>query len=266
VTVKIYVKGIGILGPGLDGWDKSRPILAGLSPYTAQECSLPMPTILPPMERRRASTTVRLGTHVAQEALEQSGLVADNLATVFASSDGDTDITDQLCSVLATSEKAVSPTRFHNSVHNAPAGYWSIATHSLAPSSSVSCYDVTFAGSLLDAASQVVAEGHPVLLSVYDMAVPEPLHHIRPIHFPFGVALVLDSRQSASVLGQLDIRLNGEVDGVVTTLSSLELETLRQGNPAARALPLLAAIAPLQPAQVVLDYVDENTLQVAVTP
>ncbi|MFB3088039.1 MAG: 3-oxoacyl-ACP synthase, partial [Acidiferrobacterales bacterium] len=79
-------------------------------------------------------------------------------------------------------------------------------------------------------------------------------------------ALVLDSRHSVSVLGQLDIRLNGEVDGVVTTLSSLELETLRQGNPAARALPLLAAIARLQPAQVVLDYVDENRLQVAVTP
>ncbi len=266
MTVKIYVKGIGILGPGLDGWDKSRPILAGLSPYTAQECSLPKPTILPPMERRRASTTVRLGTHVAQEALEQSGLVADNLATVFASSDGDTDILDQLCSVLATSEKAVSPTRFHNSVHNAPAGYWSIATHSLAPSSSVSCYDVTFAGGLLDAASQVVAEGRPVLLSVYDIAVPEPLHQVRPVSVPFGVALVLDSRHSVSVLGQLDIRLNGEADGVVTTLSSLELETLRQGNPAARALPLLAAIARLQPAQVVLDYVDENTLQVAVTP
>lgn len=263
--MEIYVNGIGILGPGLDGWDKSHPILAGLLPYTAQDCNPPQPTILSPMERRRASSTVRLGAHVAQEALAQSGLRADELAAVFASSDGDTDILDHLCSALALPEKAVSPTRFHNSVHNAPAGYWSIATHSLAPSSSVSCYDVTFAGSLLDAVSQVVAEGHPVLLSVYDIAVPEPLHHIRPIHFPFGVALVLDSRQSASVLGQLDIRLNGEVDGVVTTLPSLELETLRQGNAAARALPLLAAIARKQPAQVILDYVGTSSLNVEVT-
>jgi hypothetical protein len=266
LTLKIYISGIGIFGPGLDGWERSRLIFAGRSPYIPQDSSLPQPTILPPMERRRASTSIRLGTCVAQEALEQSGLTADNLATVFASSDGDNDILDQLCSVLATSEKAVSPTRFHNSVHNAPAGYWSIATHSLAASSSMSCYDFTFAGGLLDAASQAVVENRPVLLSVYDTAVPEPLYQARPRSVAFGVALVLDVQRSASVLGALAVGLsngNGEAE---TRLPVAELERLRQGNPAARALPLLVAIARKQPAQVVLDYVVGNSVHIAFTP
>ena len=36
----------------------------------------------------------------------------------------------EICEALATDEREVSPTRFHNSVHNASAGYWGIATRS----------------------------------------------------------------------------------------------------------------------------------------
>ena len=47
---------------------------------------------------------------------------------MFASTYGDLAITDYMCSTLAKAPMTLSPTRFHNSVHNAAAGYWSIAT------------------------------------------------------------------------------------------------------------------------------------------
>ncbi len=262
--LRVYVSGVGVLAPGLDGWQKSRSILVGEFSYAVGDCSQPRPTILPPTERRRASATVRLAVQVAQEAIKQSGLPADDLATVFASADGDTEILGHLCNTLAQPEKAVSPTRFHNSVHNAPAGYWSIATGSTAPSNSLSCYDATFAGGLLDAACQAIVEDRPVLLSTYDITMPDPLSRVRAQCAPFGSALVLDVRQSATTLAKLDIELDEQGDGSETTLPTPELEVLRRANAAARALPVLAAIASGRPTQIVLKYVVGSSLRVKV--
>ncbi len=264
--LQVYVTGVGILGPGLDGWKNSRPILAGDSPYAAQECRRPQPGMLAAMERRRASATVRLGLHVAQEAVEQSGLQSDELATVFASSDGDTEIINYLCDALAAPDKTVSPTRFHNSVHNAPAGYWGIAAKSPAPANSLSCYGATFAAGLLEAACQATVEGRPVLLGVYDIAVPEPLRRARPLRTPFGAALVLDRRPSAGSISQLRIEYHTQCNAPESTVAVPQLEELRRENPAARSLPLLAAIARNEPAEVMLDYVAGNCLRVEVSP
>jgi hypothetical protein len=44
------------------------------------------------------------------------------------------------------------------------------------------------------------------------------------------------------------------------------LERLRQGIPAARALPLLQALALDGPSEVVIDYLDDLRLRVAITP
>ncbi len=264
--LKVYVAGVGILGPGLDGWKNSRLILAGGSPYAVQECRRPQPSMLASTERRRASATVRLGLQVAQEAVEQSGLQSNELATVFASSDGDTEIIDYLCDALAAPDKIVSPTRFHNSVHNAPAGYWSIAAKSLAPANSLSCYGATFAAGLLEAACQATVEDRPVLLSVYDIAAPEPLCQARPLHVPFGAALVLDCRPSAGTVSQLSIGYHTQCSAPESTITTPQLEDLRCGNPAARSLPLLAAIARNEPAEVMLDYVAGNCVRVEISP
>ncbi len=263
--LQVSVSGVGILGPGLNDWQTSRPILAGRRPYVEHELPRPHPTILPATERRRASATVRIGVHIAQEALKQSGLTGDNLATVFASSGGDTEIVHQLCSALAQPEKAVSPTRFHNSVHNAPAGYWSIATGSLAPSCSLTCYDATFAGGLLETACQTSLDKRPVLLAAYDVPSPEPLYQARPLSAPFGAALVLDNGAMPG-LAVLTLEIVSEDEREETTVADPKLEALRRGNPAARALPLLVAIAGNTSAEIVLEYVGGNRLRVSVKP
>lgn len=262
----LHVAGVGVLGPGFDGWAQGRAVLAGQLPYAIGDTPEPRAPLVAATERRRTSYTTRLAMHVAQQALEQSGLPGDELATVFASSDGDTAILHQLCSALALPEKAVSPTAFHNSVHNAPAGYWSIATGSHASSNSLSCCDATFVTGLLDAACQATVEHRPVLLNVYDMKMPQPLHDVRPIDASFATALVLLPERAPGSLTRLDIELQPADESPESVLDQPALEGLRHANPAARALPLLAALARARAGEVVLAYVDGNSVRVKVSP
>ena len=142
------IRGVGVLGPGLPDWPSARPVLAGSVPHKAVDPALPPPAALPANERRRATALVRLALAVATEALDG---YAGEFASVFASSEGDLFITDHICRALLMPERPVSPTLFHNSVHNAPAGYLSIACRNRAPYTSISAVDETVAAGLLEA-------------------------------------------------------------------------------------------------------------------
>ena len=165
--------------PGLVGWAAACPVLAGLAPYEPAKF-VPQPvTLLPPAERRRAAVATRLAIGVASEALAQRRVVTRQRWRWCSHHLAATAIrcNDILC-VLATAGREVSPTRFHNSVHNAPAGYWSVATGSCEPSTSLCAYDASFAAGLVDAAAQVTVDDRPVTLVAYDLPYPEPLHFV----------------------------------------------------------------------------------------
>ena len=58
---------------------------------------------------------VRWALHVrAQEAMEQAQVDAREVATVFASSGGETGVLDRLCTALAAPTRMISPTLFHH--------------------------------------------------------------------------------------------------------------------------------------------------------
>ncbi len=240
--MEITISGVGLLAPGLIGWDAGRAVLAGLSPFRPDEVPDPDAMMLPPNERRRSSDCVRWAVQVAQEAMAKSGLDPRDVPTVFASSGGEMGVFDKLCRALATPERTVSPTLFHQSVHNAAAGYWGIATAGQQSSTALSCYDDSFAAGLLEAVTMVGVERCPVLLVAYDLAVPSPLSQARPITTGFAVALLLappSDLSSAVMRVQLEEGEVADNDG----LADLGLEGVRQDNPAARSLPLLRAIA-----------------------
>ena len=264
--MRVYVGAVGLAAPGLDGWNASRDVLTGRVPYRERPARRLAPALLPAAERRRSTATVHLALQVAQEALENAGREGRGVAAVFASSGGDYDMLHQLCQALAAPPRAVSPTRFHNSVHNAGAGYWGIAAGTHAPSTALAGYDGTCAAGVLEAAAQVVTEGDPVLLVVYEQVPPEPLHAHRPLCGEFGAALLLTRARGQDSLAALDIALGSEADTAPSHMDDPGLEALRGGNPAARALPLLAALAREAPATVVLDYIDAQPLRVRCTP
>jgi hypothetical protein len=240
-VIDVHVDGIGLLGPGLPGWAASRAVLAGDAPYVAADMPKPVTDLLPPAERRRCGETARLALAIGTEALAASGAAAADVASVFTSSSGNGEVVHQICESLAAPERDVSPTRFHNSVHNAPAGYWSIATGARGPSTSLCAHESSFTAGLLEAAVQAHCEALRVLLVAYDMPHPFPLSVVAPVSAPFGVALLLAPQRSDASLARLAIRLADAAAD--TVMPDAALEALRRGNSAARALPLLAAAA-----------------------
>jgi hypothetical protein len=258
-----YIEGIGLLGPGLDGWTGSVPLLTGSSAYTPRDTVLPVPDGLPPAERRRIGRVVKLALGVGLQATSRAGADPATLPAVFSSSGGDGHNCHEICQALATDERTISPTRFHNSVHNAAAGYWSIATGAKAPSNALCAHDASFAAGLLEALTQVVVERTSVLLVAYDSQYPPPIHMKRPITDAFGVALVLSLEQSTAAIARIAVSLG---DARADRMKDPVLEALRSSIPAARSLPLLYHLAYRKPALVNIEYLDDRSLAVEVTP
>ncbi|HAF44552.1 MAG TPA: 3-oxoacyl-ACP synthase [Gallionellaceae bacterium] len=263
--MRLYVEGIGLLGPGLDGWSASRAVLTGEAAYVAAPTNLRASDMLPAAERRRAGVPIKLALTVGQEAFLQAGRETKTASTVFTSSGGDNDNVHAINGILATAPREVSPTRFHNSVHNAAAGYWCIAAGSHEPSTSLCAYDASFVAGLLESATQVVVDDAVVALVAYDHSYPEPLHSVRPITTSFGAALILTKQQSAKSLAAIDVEFRSG-KAPETTMKDEALEDLRKGVPAARVLPLLAALAAAKTTQISIDYLEGNHLDIRVTP
>jgi len=263
--MRIFVEGVGLLGPGLNGWQASRPVLSGGEAYVSMPAVIVASDRLPPAERRRTGIPVKLALAVGFEAFTNAERDAAATATVFTSSSGDGEILHQICETLASAERQISPTRFHNSVHNAAAGYWSIAARSQEPSTSLCCYDASFAAGLFEAAAQVVVNGVAVALIAYDQPYPEPLRALRPVGANFGMALVLAPQPSGRTFASMEVTLVAD-EARPTCMSDAGLEKVRASIPAARSLPLLSALGRGATEVVVLDYVAGNRLRVAVAP
>lgn len=261
---RVRVRGVGLLGPGLADWPSGQSLLRAPADWVPVPTVLSPPARLPAAERRRAGEIVRLSMAVADQACTQAAIDTQALATVFAASSGDAANCHALCETLATPERAVSPTRFTNSVHNAVAGYWHIATTSRAPSTSLCAHDASFGAGLLEALVQCVAGQRPVLLVAADGPYPEPLHGVRPLSAAFGVALLLDVDAPDAAGPRLALAGAAGTPMADVPCDDARLEALRRAVPAARSLPLLVALATGRAAVLPLD--GAAGLAVAVTP
>lgn len=261
---RVYVEGVGLLAPGLQGWLAAAPVLAGKTPYAPAPTEVPATTLLPAAERRRAGLPVKLALAVGQEAFANAARDPGATATVFSSSSGDGENLHKICETLASTEREISPTRFHNSVHNAPAGYWSIAVGAREASTSLCGHDASFAVGLIDAVAQAATENAAVALISCDQPYPEPLNSARHIAASVAVGLVLTPEATERTLAALDVSLES-VGAEHTVMQDAQLEALRLGVPTARALPLLAAIA-RGVGSVDLEYTGALKLVATVTP
>lgn len=236
----VFIEAVGLAAPGLPSWQEGRATLRGEAAFSAAPLSPHTPTMLPLNERRRATSVVRLAFRAAEDALQGTALPAASLATVFASSDTELAIMHRICLALAATPRLVSPTDFHNSVHNAAAGYWSIAVGARTASTSISAYDGAFAAGLLEACSQVLVDGCDTLLVAFDQPGPEPLNSARSMSHPAAAALVLTRQRTERSMAALSCNSTSAAE---TKLAESALEQLRLGNPAARALPLIQELA-----------------------
>jgi hypothetical protein len=260
--IRCALHSVGIAAPGLSGWTASLPVLRGEAPHVVVAEAPYAPALLPPNERRRATPTVRQAFRAAEDAVSLGGIEAGSLASVFASSDADLTVLHRICSALAEPQRVISPTDFHNSVHNAASGYWSIAVQSMAPTTSLSAFDASFAAGLLEAVALLHERQSDVLLVAFDTIAPEPLGSKRPLGVAASVALLLRPAQIGAC-GSLAVDLG---PGAPTPCARSELEILRVANPALRALPLLELIAARRAGSVAIEAPGGQALILAYSP
>ena len=254
-----FIDGVAFWSPALPGWGAARAAFRGEATPAAPTLRRPAPEMLAPAERRRATDSVCLALEVAAHAVAQSGLDAAQLLSVFTSAHGDLGVTDYVCSTLVNTPLLLSPTKFHNSVHNAASGYWSMATGCLQASTAVSAFEHSFAAGLLEALVQCSAEARPVLLVGCDIEACGPLAGTTASRGLLGVALVLVPERSARSSARLDAAL------VLGTSASVPLRTAparaHSGNAMADALPLFEALALAQGAALRMPLTAQMSLQ-----
>ncbi len=248
-TLNLFIDGIALWAPIWPNWTAAHAALRGESTPSREDLNppesllhAPSPSLLTPAERRRAPATVALALEVATAAAAMSGLNAAQLPTVFTSVHGDLAINNAMCRALVEAPLLVSPTKFINSVHNAPAGYWAIATGCQQASTALSAFEHSFTAGLFEAALQAAANDQAVLLVGYDMAATGPLASVATSRGPMAVALVLNPHARASSMWALSITLQAASDAAPTPCRNAASSSLTTHG-MKEALPLIEALA-----------------------
>ena len=262
--IEARIAGIGLLGPGLTNWPAARRVLAGTAAHEPAEVVPPAPEGLSPRERRRTSLGVRLALAVAAEASAKENVAA--LPTVLGWAHGDGVVVQRLLETLATPERFVSPTDFHNSVHNVAVGYWAIASGSHEPCSSIAAGIDTFPASLLKALAEVRCEEKRVLHIVCGIPFDEPFNSVCPVGAPLGVAMVLAPPGETGGLARIAVDFSARGAESIAKPETAALRSLWEINPAARAIPLLECIARGTERTVAVPYGPGGILSIAVSP
>ena len=238
----LRVLGIGAWAAGMPDWPSLRAVARGEAQPSIDAPRKPAPELLPPNERRRAPDTVLLALEAALAACRAANADPATLSSIFASMHGDLSITDAMCRTLAETPTDISPTRFHNSVHNAAAGYWTIGVGCRAASTAISAYRATMAQGLVEAAMQLAAGEEAVLLVAYDGTSTGPLAAVSSSSGLFGIAFVLahadvahpalrltlSDSQSPSTAPHLDPHLGG--NALAPALPFVELLARESGR------------------------------------
>ncbi len=258
--MKAYIEHIGLQAPGLEGWEASQTILTGGAPYQSEPLSKYSPQFLPANERRRTTPTIKLALRTAEETV--TGYTPEAIAampTLFACVDGDTEISAKMTSAILQDEPMISPIHFHNSVHNAPAGYWMIGQRNQQAASAISAGEYQIANSFIEALSQL-SDTHPkVLLVVYDLPIDPIIENYQPEMQPFAFGLVLTYQPSQQSLAELTLSLApGEVQAPKSAWFG--------DNIAAQALPLLQSLAQYQSGEFAFPISSKLTANLALTP
>jgi hypothetical protein len=258
----LCIEGAAFWTPRLPGWEIARAVMRGEQAAPPAASSRPAPALLAPTERRRAPDSVAVALEVGARACEAAGRSPRELPAVFASTYGDLAITDYMCATLAETPALLSPTKFHNSVHNAAAGYWSIGTGSRAPYTALSAFHCTFGEGLLEAAVQAVCDGAPVLYVAYDIEAKGALACVAPSRGLLGTALVIAPYTPRG--RGLTLSIMPE-DAPPLTPARSPAAALTCENALAPAIPLFEALAQDASSSVIVGLSERTVLEAVVS-
>lgn len=166
--------------------------------------------MLPANERRRASPVVRLVLACIEQATQASPFPLETLRSVFATDEGTGEVCQQLLESLVTTRQ-ISPLLFTNSVHNAPSGYFSIASRNRQSATVVSLGLESFACGLLCAVSEATVLQRPVLLACYDPPMSHLIDERLSVTEPTATAWIISAAEAVerpAAIGSFEISLD----------------------------------------------------------
>ena len=261
-----YVEAVAVVGPGLVDWPQAASVLRDPAAYMPSSVRLDDAGGMTANERRRTTPLMRLVLQVLEQLSARSSLDLSSAMAIFASSWGDPKVVDMMLCTMPMPGAPVSPVHFHYCAHNMAAGYWSIGTGARGLSTSLTAADASVAAGIVEAF--VCLDGDddaPLLLVCYDHPLPAPWDRFYRIEAPFAAAMTLTSRRTEQSRCAMTLTLLPEQPE--TRMAHPALERLRLGNPSARALPILQALAMPAPSRVVLpSTIGRSSLAVDIEP
>jgi len=243
------IAAFGAWGKGFENWSDLVGLLKNKQ-FVPEDSVLnskgPKPEVIPANERRRSPLPVKLAVETSWQATQMANIDPKELTCVFVSGFGDTQLTDYMCKVLATDSKELSPTKFHNSVHNAAAGYWTISTGCEKAANSVAGFQDSVSLTLMEAMIQCQQEAKPILMTFFDAPVSVVLTDIMGAGSAFSFSMIIlpcEEGESASLADDMVI-LNAKVVAKNTTWPELVdahsiVDDIYKNNPSGRILSLV---------------------------
>ena len=237
-AIELELRGVGLWTPGFaDAVAWSSRHVQGDTSAPAAGAEAPRAELLPPMLRRRTSLLTRMAAEVAAQAIAAAGLDRGRVTVIYGSVYGEIRTTIDLLEALLDPAGPLSPTKFHNSVHNTAAGYVSIATQNRGGNAAITAGRSTLAMGLLECAGLVAAGQGPALLVIAEESLPEPLAAGRR-YGPLAAAFAVDAPGSGN-MSLRTCRLRQGERAAAAAVAPLP-EGLR-ANPCAAALGLVEA-------------------------
>lgn len=261
----VSLEAVAFWSSRLPGWELARAVIRGEAPVPQSTAPRPAPMLLAPTERRRAPDTVALALEVAARACEAAQLPPAQLPSVFASTHGDLAISDYMCTTLAETPSLISPTKFHNSVHNAAAGYWTIGTGCFRTYTAISAWHYTFAAGLLEAATQALCDACPVLYVAFDVEAKGPLATVAPSKGMLGVGLIVSPHSRAATKRRsLSLSIQRAEPEFIDRARSAAAACIAD-NALAPCFPFVEALAHAERSELLLQLSERTALRVALS-
>ncbi len=260
-TIDFSILGVGAWGANFRNSADLRALLEGQL-LDDDGAKGPKPEVIPANERRRAPLPVRLAVESSWQACQNASIDPSTLGSVFVSGLGDTQLIVYMCKVLAGENKALSPTKFHNSVHNAAAGYWTISTKCMQAANSIAGFEESVSLTLLESLVQANIEQRPILMTFYDAPVSPVLKPLLKNDHSFAVSMILSPISSDSPTNnRFSASLKqGAHNGWPKHSWPEPLNTCYSTNPVARILPLTELVLTNKNAAVTMPLSEETSL------
>jgi hypothetical protein len=237
VELRARLCGVGMWAPAYPSFDSWRA--AGLPDdlRVASSFEPPPAQLLHPRLRRRTSTLTRAAVTALEAALAHGRVSIDQVRFVLVSSFGEIETTVELLAQLGDPEGPVSPTKFHNSVHNTATGYMSIASGNHRESTALAGGPHNLEIGLLEALAGLAETQEDVVLIFAEELLPHPFER-NDADPTFAVALHLRAVGAPLSDSDLELRVSSRAPGPRSAVASAGLPTM-----VAPIVELLRAVA-----------------------